>query len=75
MKKNRVKKSVVASVLAISLLTSSSASFANNSLQDIVDLARKDMKEASYAYIVPSQNGRLATSIELFPALNLAKIN
>lgn len=75
MKKNKVKKSVVASVLAISLLTSTSASFANNSLQDIVDQARKDMKEASYAYVVPSQNGRLATSIELYPALNLAKIN
>ena len=75
MKKNRVKKSVVASVLAISLLTSTSASFANNSLQDVVDQARKDMKEASYAYVVPSQNGRLATSVELYPALNLAKIN
>lgn len=75
MKKNRVKKSVVASVLAISLLTSTSASFANNSLQDVVDQARKDMKEASYAYVVPSQNGRLATSVELYPVLNLAKIN
>lgn len=75
MKKNRVQKSVVASVLAISLLTSTSVSFANNSLQDLVDQARKDMKEASYAYVVPSQNGRLATSVELYPTLNTAKVN
>lgn len=75
MKKNRVKKSVVASVLTISLLTSTSVSFANNSLQDLVDQARKDMKEASYAYVVPSQNARLATSLELYPTLNIAKEN
>ena len=75
MKKNRVQKTVVASVLAMSLLTSTSAGLANNSLQDLVDQARKDMKEASYAYVVPSQNGKLATSVELYPTLNLAKLN
>ncbi|MEK4083032.1 5'-nucleotidase C-terminal domain-containing protein [Psychrobacillus sp. FSL K6-1415] len=75
MRKNRVQKTVVASVLAMSLLTSTSVGLANNSLQDLVDQARKDMKEASYAYVVPSQNGKLATSVELYPTLNLAKLN
>lgn len=75
MRKNRVQKTVVASVLALSLLTSTSVGLANNSLQDLVDQARKDMKEASYAYVVPSQNGKLATSVELYPTLNLAKLN
>ncbi|MFJ5768997.1 5'-nucleotidase C-terminal domain-containing protein [Psychrobacillus sp. NPDC093180] len=75
MKRNMVKKSVVATVLATSLLTSTSVSFANNSLQEIVDQARKDMKEAAYAYVVPSQNGKLATSLDLYPALNSAKAN
>ena len=49
--------------------------FANNSLQDMVDQARKDMKEAAYAYVVPSQNGKVATSADLYPALNTAKAN
>ncbi|MDF2068170.1 5'-nucleotidase C-terminal domain-containing protein [Bacillus sp. Cr_A10] len=75
MKKKKMKKTLVASALAFTLITSSSVSFANNSLQDLVDQARKDMKEASYAYVVPSQNGRLATSVELYPTLNMAKIN
>lgn len=75
MKKNTVKKSIIATVLATSLLTSTSVSFANNSLQDIVDQARKDMKEAAYAYVVPSQKGKLAPSLDLYPALNKAKAN
>ncbi|WP_313893759.1 5'-nucleotidase C-terminal domain-containing protein [Psychrobacillus sp.] len=75
MKKNTMKKSVIATVLATSLFTSTSVGFASNSLQDLVDQARKDMKEAAYAYVVPSQNGRVATSLELYPALNLAKAN
>lgn len=75
MNRNTVKKSVIATVLAASLLTSTSVSFANDSLQEIVDQARRDMKEAAYAYVVPSQNGKLATSSDLYPTLNLAKVN
>lgn len=75
MKKNTMKKSVMATVLATSLLTSTNTGFANNSLQDLVDQARKDMKDAAYAYVVPSQNGKIATSKELYPALNKAKTN
>lgn len=73
MKKNTVKKSVMATVLATSLFSSTGVGFANSSLQDMVDQARKDMKEASYAYVVPAQNGKITTSKDLYPALNIAK--
>lgn len=75
MKKNTFKKSVVAAALATSLLASTNASFASSSMQDVVDQARKDMKNAAYAYVVPAQSGKLATSKELYPALNKAKDN
>lgn len=75
MKKNTVKKSVIAAALATSLLTSTNVGYANSSLQEIVDQARKDMKDAAYAYVVPSQNGKIATSKELYPSLNKAKAN
>ncbi|NME07616.1 5'-nucleotidase C-terminal domain-containing protein [Psychrobacillus sp. BL-248-WT-3] len=72
---NKMKKSVMAAVLTTSLLVSSNTGYANSSLQSMVDQARKDMKEAAYAYVVPAQNGQVATSAELYPALNLAKKN
>ena len=75
MKKNTMKKSVVAVALAASLFTSANVSFASSSTQQIVDQARKDMKAASYAYVVPAQNGKIATSKDLYPALNKAKAN
>ncbi|MFJ7970193.1 bifunctional 2',3'-cyclic-nucleotide 2'-phosphodiesterase/3'-nucleotidase [Psychrobacillus sp. NPDC096389] len=75
MKKNTVKKSVVAVALATSLLASTNVGFANSSLQDVVDQARKDMKEAAYAYVVPAQKGKIAISKDLYPALNKAKAN
>ncbi|MFJ5768999.1 choice-of-anchor I family protein [Psychrobacillus sp. NPDC093180] len=73
MKKNTVKNSVMATVLATSLFSSSGVSFASSSLQDMVDQARKDMKEESYAYVVPAQQGKIMTSKDLYPALNTAK--
>ncbi|GGA19556.1 choice-of-anchor I family protein [Psychrobacillus lasiicapitis] len=73
MKKNKVKKTVMATVLATSLFSSTGVSFASSSLQDIVEQARKDMKEASYAYVVPAQKGKITTSMDLYPALNTAK--
>ncbi|MFJ8064707.1 metallophosphoesterase [Psychrobacillus sp. NPDC096426] len=73
MKKNTVKKSVMATVLAASLFSSTGVGFASSSLQDLVDQARKDMKEASYAYVVPAQKGKITTSKDLYPALNTAK--
>lgn len=75
MKKSTMKKSVIATVLATSLLMSTNVSFASSSMQDIVDQARKDMKEASYAYVVPAQKGAISTSKALYPALNKAKAN
>ncbi|MDI2587692.1 bifunctional 2',3'-cyclic-nucleotide 2'-phosphodiesterase/3'-nucleotidase [Psychrobacillus sp. NEAU-3TGS] len=75
MKKNTVKKSVVAVALATSLLASTNVGFASSSLQNVVDQARKDMKEAAYAYVVPAQKGKIATSKDLYPALNKAKAN
>ncbi|WP_186321485.1 bifunctional 2',3'-cyclic-nucleotide 2'-phosphodiesterase/3'-nucleotidase [Bacillus sp. FJAT-22090] len=75
MKKNTVKKTVVAAALATSLLASANVGFASSSMQDVVDQARKDMKEAAYAYVVPAQKGKLATSKDLYPALNKAKAN
>lgn len=75
MDKKKMKKSVMATVLATTLFTSTNVGYANNSVQNLVDQARKDMKEASYAYVVPSQKGKVATSASLYPALNLAKKN
>lgn len=75
MKKNTIKKSVIATVLATSLLTSTNVGYANTTLQELVDQARKDMKEAAYAYVVPSQNGKIPKSEELYQALNTAKEN
>ena len=60
MTKNKFKKSAVAAVIATSLFTVSSVSFANSSLQEVVDNARKDIKNASYSYVVPAQAGKLA---------------
>ena len=73
MKKNTFKKSVVAAALVTSILAGTNTSFASSSMQDVVDQARKDMKNASYAYVVPAQGGKLATSNNLYPALNKAK--
>ncbi len=75
MKKNTFKKTIVAAALATSLLAGTNVSFASSSMQDVVDQARKDMKNAAYAYVVPAQGGKLATSKELYPALNKAKEN
>lgn len=75
MKNSKVKKSAIAAIIATSLFSASSVSFANSSLQEVVDNARKDIKKASYSYVVPAQSGKLATSAELYPALNTAKAN
>ncbi|MEK4523061.1 bifunctional 2',3'-cyclic-nucleotide 2'-phosphodiesterase/3'-nucleotidase [Psychrobacillus sp. FSL W7-1457] len=73
MKKDSIKKSVVAAALATSLFASANVTFASSSTQQIVDQARMDMKNAAYAYVVPAQKGKIATSKELYPALNKAK--
>lgn len=75
MKNSKIKKSAVAAVIATSLFTASNVSFANSSLQGVVDNARKDIKNASYSYIVPAQSGKLAASADLYAALNTAKAN
>ncbi|MDF2065882.1 5'-nucleotidase C-terminal domain-containing protein [Bacillus sp. Cr_A10] len=75
MKNSKVKKSAVAAVIATSLFASSSVTFAANSLQNIVDNARKDIKNASYSYVVPAQSGKLVASADAYKALNTAKAN
>lgn len=75
MTKNKFKKSAVAAVIATSLFSVSSVSFANSSLQEVVDNARKDVKNSAYSYVVPAQAGKLAPSKDLYPALNTAKAN
>lgn len=73
MQNQTLKKSVIAAVLATTLLTSSNITYANSSLQEMVDQARKDMKEAAYSYVVPSQNGKLVSSADLYLTLNKVK--
>lgn len=75
MKNSKVKKSAVAAVIATSLFASSSVTFAANSPQNIVDNARKDIKNASYSYVVPAQSGKLVASADAYKALNTAKAN
>ena len=75
MRNSKMKKSAVAAVIATSLFSVSSVSFANSSLQEVVDNARKDIKNSAYSYVVPAQAGKLATSKNLYPALNTAKAN
>ncbi|MGB3100585.1 MAG: metallophosphoesterase, partial [Psychrobacillus psychrotolerans] len=75
MTKNKFKKSAVAAVIATSLFSVSSVSFANSSLQEVVDNARKDVKNSAYSYVFPAQAGKLAPSKDLYPALNIAKAN
>ncbi|WP_277585972.1 5'-nucleotidase C-terminal domain-containing protein [Psychrobacillus antarcticus] len=73
MRNNKIKKSVVAAVITTSLFSVSSVSFANSSLQEVVDHARQDIKNSAYSYVVPAQAGKLSTSKDLYPALNTAK--
>ncbi|MFB5086059.1 bifunctional 2',3'-cyclic-nucleotide 2'-phosphodiesterase/3'-nucleotidase [Psychrobacillus sp. PGGUH221] len=75
MKKNTIKKSVVAAALATSLLASTNVGFANSSMQGLADQAKKEMKAATHGYVVSAQKGKLATSKDLYPALNKAKVN
>ncbi|WP_166462370.1 5'-nucleotidase C-terminal domain-containing protein [Psychrobacillus vulpis] len=75
MKNSKIKKSAVAAVIATSLFSATSVSFANSSLQEVVDNARKDIKSASYSYVVPAQSGKLAASADLYAVLNTAKAN
>lgn len=63
----------MAAVLATTLLTSTNVSYASSSLQEMVDQARKDMKEAAYSYVVPTQNGKPVPSSNLYPTLNKVK--
>ena len=65
MKKNTFKKSVVAAALVTSLFAGTNVGFASSSMQDVVDQARKDMKNAAYAYVVPAQGGKLASNVLL----------
>lgn len=55
MRNSKMKKSAVAAVIATSLFSVSSVSFANSSLQEVVDNARKDIKNSAYSYVVPAQ--------------------
>ncbi|WP_391207750.1 hypothetical protein [Psychrobacillus sp. L4] len=75
MKKKKWKKSVVALVIAASLLTNSNVSFAYSSIQETIDKAKVDMNEAANAYVKPAENGRIVSSQELYPVLKLAKEN
>lgn len=72
---NKMKKSVIAAVLVTSMLASTNVGHTKNSLQSMVDQARKDMKDAAYAYVIPAQNNKIATSTDLYPVLNTAKLN
>ncbi|WP_391120227.1 5'-nucleotidase C-terminal domain-containing protein [Psychrobacillus sp. L3] len=75
MKNSNLKKSAAAAVIATTLFSASSISFANSSLQNVVDEASKDIKNASYAYVVPAQSGKLVASGNLYASLNKAKAN
>jgi hypothetical protein len=75
MKKKNLKKSVVAAMITTSLLTYSNVSFANSSIQETIDRAKIDMKNATYTYVKPAENGRVISSQELYQVLNLAKEN
>ncbi|MGE7977733.1 5'-nucleotidase C-terminal domain-containing protein [Psychrobacillus sp. NPDC093200] len=75
MKNKTIKKTAVAAIVATSLFSASSISFASTSIQQVIDNARKDIKQASYSYSTPAQAGKLATSKELYPILNKAKAN
>mgnify|MGYP003505452052 CR=1 FL=1 len=75
MRNKKIKQTAVAAIVATSLFSASSISFASTSFQQVVDNARKDIKQASYSYNTPAQAGKLATSKELYPILNKAKAN
>lgn len=75
MRNKKIKQTAVAAIVATSLFSASSISFASTSFQQVVDNARKDIKQASYSYATPAQAGKLATSQELYPILNKAKAN
>jgi len=66
-------KSFIFTTITAVLLFSSTTVFASSSMQDKVNQARKDIKNAAYGYIVPAQDGKLATSRELYPLLDKAK--
>lgn len=75
MRNKKIKQTAVAAIVATSLFSASSISFASSSFQQVIDNARKDIKQASYSYNTPAQAGKLATSKELYPILNKAKAN
>ncbi len=67
-----MKSFIFATITAV-LLFSSTTVFASSSIQDQVNQARKDIKNAAFGYVVPAQDGKLATSRELYPLLDKAK--
>ncbi len=73
MKKNLLKQTTVAALLASTVLSFSPVAMGASSLDEQVNTAKSILGNATTHYVNASLDGKLATSSELYPALNTMK--
>ncbi|SFQ51444.1 hypothetical protein SAMN05421670_2393 [Psychrobacillus psychrotolerans] len=75
MKKNLLKQTTVAALLASTVLSFSPVAMGASSLDQSVNTVKSQLSKATTHYVNASLDGKLATSNELYPALNTLKNN
>ena len=73
MKKNLLKQTTVAALLASTVLSFSPVAMGASSLDQSVNTVKSQLSKATTHYVNASLDGKLATSSELYPALNTMK--
>ena len=75
MKKNLLKQTTVAALLASTVLSFSPVAMGASSLDQSVNTVKSQLSKATTHYVNPSLGGKLAPSSALYPALNTMKKN
>ena len=75
MKKNLLKQTTVAALLASTVLSFSPVAMGASSLDQSVNTVKSELSKATTHYVNPSLDGKLAPSSTLYPALNTMKKN
>ena len=75
MKKNLLKQTTVAALLASTVLSFSPVALGASSLDQSVNTVKSQLSKATTHYVNPSLGGKLAPSSALYPALNTLKKN
>jgi len=75
MKKNLLKQTTIAALLASTVLSFSPVAMGASSLDQSVNTVKSQLSKATTHYVNPSLGGKLAPSSALYPALNTMKKN